>query len=118
MSTLIEDVGAVLATVAPPGGVWYQVNTAEPAVYPYIVFSDLVSPTNNSFDGASNMQNTLFQIDAFSRYASEAIALREAIQAALQASAIASIQTDQRSGYEDAVKAFRSSGDYSCWSTN
>lgn len=117
MATLIEQMQAVLSPLAS-GGSWYANNTAQSPAYPYIVFLRVVSPTNVSFDGASDVQNTLFQIDIFSQRAGEANAIEVALEAALAAAPFTAIQLDQRDGYEDPVRAFRCSVDYSCWSSN
>lgn len=100
------------------GGAWYGVNMTEPPVYPYIVYLRIVSPTNNSFDGQSDVQNTVFQIDCFSQRISEAQAVEKAVETALSTAMFTAIQQDQRDGYESAVKAYRCSTDYSCWSAN
>lgn len=117
MSTLIEDMLAVLGPLAA-GRAWYGVNQTEPPVYPYIVFLRIVSPTNNSFDGMSDVQNTVFQIDCFSQRILEAQAVEKSVENALAAAPFTAIQQDQRDGYEGAVKAYRCSTDYSCWSSN
>lgn len=117
MSTLIENVQATLSPLVA-GGCWYATNTAQPPVFPFITFQRIVSPTNNSFAGPSDVQNTIFQIDIFSRQMSELIPLQATIEAAFVAATYTAIQQDQRDGYEPDIKAFRCSMDYSCWSAN
>lgn len=118
MTVLIEDLQALLTTLAPPGGVWYQVNTAEPAVYPYIVFQRVSSTPNVSLDGPSDMQNTRIQIDIFARQIAHASALETSLEALMGASSISNVPLGSQDLYEDAVKAYRVSKDFSCWSTN
>lgn len=117
MTTLIEQVQATIAPIVS-GGAWYGVNTTEPPVYPYAVFLRIVSPTNVTLQGPSDVQNTIFQIDIFSRTVAEGQALEAALEAAMNTAPFSSVQIDQRDGYEPEVKAFRFTGDYSVWSSN
>lgn len=118
MSTLIEDVGAVIATLAPAGGVWYSVNTQESPQYPYIVYQRISSTANVSLLGASDMQNTRVQIDIYAQQISQAASLETALEAVFAASAISNVPLTSQDFYEDSVKAFRVSKDYSIWATN
>lgn len=118
MSTLIEDVGAVLATAAPAGGIWYGVNTLEQAQYPYVVYTRIVSSTNNTLAGPTDLQNTRIQVDVFGLTIAETSVLEAAVEAAMAAAPFASIQLSQQDSYESAVKAFRCSADFSVWATN
>lgn len=118
MTTLIEDVQAVLAPLAS-GGSWYAVNTAEPPTYPYITFMRIVSVSNYTFAGPTDLQNTRVQVDVVSRSISEAQAIETAVEAAMAAaSAFASVQISQQDIYEPDVKAYRCSADFSVWSTH
>lgn len=118
MTVLIEDLQALLTTLAPTGGVWYQVNTAEPAVYPYIVFQRVSSTPNVSLAGQSLLQNTRVQIDIYSRTISAVAALEVLLEAAFTAWSVQNVPIGSQDLYEDSVKAFRVSKDYSCWSVN
>ncbi len=117
MSALIQDVAAALGTLAA-GGAWYAVNTAEPPTYPYITFQRIVSTTNNTFDGATDLQNTRVQIDVYSRLISEAATIAKSIESAMSTASFACVQISAQDMYEAEVKAFRCSADYSVWSTN
>lgn len=118
MTVLIEDLQVLLTTLAPTGGVWYQVNTAEPAVYPYIVFQRVSGTPNVSLDGPSDMQNTRIQIDIFARQIAHAAALETSLEALMAASSISNVPLGSQDLYEDAVKAYRVAKDFSVWSTN
>lgn len=117
MTTLIEDVQALLQPLAA-GGSWYAVNTTEPPSYPFIVWHRVVSTTNNTFDGASDLQNTRIQVDVFSRQISEANSIADSVTAAFAASSIKNVQISSQDFYEDPVKAYRVSLDFSIWATN
>lgn len=118
MTTLIERVQTVLSNNLATGGSWYAVNTEAPPRYPYITFQRIVSKTNQTLDGPTDVQNTIFQIDAWALRISEANALAAAIHTALQAASFTAIQIDRRDLWEKDVKAHRCCADYSCWSSD
>lgn len=121
MTTLVQDINAALLTLAPAGGVWNAINTSEPAeaaVVPYVVFLRIVSTTNNTLSGASDLQNTRVQIDVFDRTYSSAAALADQIASTMAAAFPTCIQISSFDQYEPAVKAFRVSADFSVWSKN
>lgn len=117
MTTLIEDVQAVLNPLAA-GGASYGANTAEPPVYPYIVWQRIVSTSNNTLAGPSDMQNTRIQIDIYALKVSDMSALELAVEAAMLAAAFKNIPLSSQDMFEPAVRAYRCSKDYSVWSTN
>jgi len=118
VTALVQDIKTVLSTLAPAGGVWYQVNTAQPAVYPYIVFARVPSTANASLGGPSAMQNTRVQIDIVSRLASETVALEGQLEAAMAAWSVQNVPVSSVDLYEDQVRAYRISKDYSVWASN
>ena len=113
---LIEDLSALLGPLNPAGGVWYGANTAQPPVYPYIVFQRVVSTANVSMNGPSDVQNTRVQIDIYALRISEAAALDSALDAAFAGAALVNVPISSQDFYEDMVKAFRISRDFSVWS--
>lgn len=117
MTTLIEDLQTLLNPLAA-GGSWYMLNDQEPPTLPFIVFQSIVSPTNNSFQGPSNLQNTRVQIDMFGLRMSDVITVANAIESALLASNIGNVQLSVQDMYEPAVKLSRRMMEYSVWSTN
>ena len=118
MSTLIEQVQVILAPLAV-GGSWYSVNTLTTPTYPYITFQRIIANENNTLDGPSDVQNTIFQVDAWALHISEAEALRKSIRDALTAATgFTAIQLHRHDLYETKVKAHRCIADYSCWSSD
>lgn len=117
MTTLIEDLQALLNPLST-GGSHYAVNETEPPVYPFIVFQRIVSTANVNLSGVSDMQNTRVQIDIYARKISEATAIETALEAAFAASSITNVPISSQDLYEDVVKAFRISKDFSVWSKN
>lgn len=119
MTVLVEDVYTLLSTLAPAGGVWPMVNSAGAPAYPYIVFQRVVSVDNVALGGRSVMQNTRLQIDVYALSYLQADALATAIDSAFASWALwQNVPIAQQDLYEDSVKAFRISRDYSVWSTN
>ena len=117
MTTLIEDLQALLNPLAS-GGSWYGVNTAQPATFPYIVFSRVVSVPNVSLRGPSDLQNTRVQIDIFSRGIAEAVSIEAALEAAMNAWAVINLPLSGFDLFEDEIRAYRVSKDYSIWAVN
>ena len=122
MTTLLQDIQAALVAIAPAGRSsnfsWNSVNTAEPPVYPYVIFQRVVSTDNNTLAGPTNLQNTHVQIDVIDRTASGADALAKQVRAAMLAAFADCTPLTGFDVYEDAIKAFRVSADYSIWATN
>lgn len=118
MTTLVQDIDAALLALAPAGGVWNAINTRGALTFPYVVYLRIVSTVNNNLSGPSNLQNTRVQIDVFDRTYSNAAALAEQVQAAMGAAFPTCIQVSSFDVYEDPIKAFRISADFSVWTTN
>lgn len=115
---LIEDVGALLAALAPAGGVWYAAKTKQEAVYPYIVFQRVISVANVTLGGPSNLQNTRLQIDLYGDTLSALVALETALEAAMAAWAVQNVPLTSQDLYEEEVGLYRISKDFSIWSTS
>lgn len=115
--TIIESVHAVLNPLAA-GGSWYQVNTAQPPVLPYIVFSRVPSTINYSLKGPSDLQNTRFQVDLYTRTVAELVSIGTALEAAMAAALFTNVLLSARDIYETDTKLHRSCFEYSAWSTS
>lgn len=118
MSVLVQDLQALLVTLAPAGGVFYGANTTEPPTYPYIVWQRITSTTNVSMGGASATQNTRIQIDIMSQTIPEATAIETALETAFAASSIVNVPISSQDIYEDLVRAFHVMKEYSIWAAN
>ena len=124
MATLIETLQGVLNPLAT-GGAWYAVNTTEPlaldtfgAVKPFIVFLRVINSDNVSLSGPSSMQSSRVQVDYFAPRISDANALQKAGDAALFAAfpaPLACIPQTSQDFFEEPVRLFRVSRDYSIW---
>lgn len=122
LPTIEQDVTAALKTLGAAGKVWNLTNTDEPAVYPYIVFTVIVSTENVSLVGPCDLQNTNVQVDCFDRTGAGAALLAKQARVALldyfSTFPQSCVPLSGFSRYEAPVKAYRKSADYSIWSTN
>lgn len=119
MTTLVEDIQAVLAAVpGVTGGIFYGANTAEPPTFPYIVWMRVSSSPNVTLAGPSDLQNTRVQIDIVSRSVKEATTLETALEAAMAAAGLTNVPISSMDLYEDAIRAYRIVKDYSIWARN
>lgn len=118
MTTVVDDVIAALQTAAPAGGVWYATNTQTPPTYPYAVLTRILSQATNDLQGKADLQNTNFQLDVFGRNQTEAMTAHSALEAAFLDSGLTAISLSSTDMYEDEVRAYRISSDWSVWATN
>lgn len=122
MTTLIQDINAALEELEPAGGVFNAINTAEPPVFPFIIFLRVVSAFNNTLDGPSDLQTTRVQVDVLHRTYSLAADLATQVQQKLMdrfsSFPNACVPLTAFDAYEDAIKAYRVSTDYDIAATN
>lgn len=118
MTTLTEDLEALLTTLAPAGGVWCDINTLGSPTYPFIVFQRIASSPNVSLLGPSDLQNTRFQIDIYTRTKQEQLQLETALENLMAAWAVQNVPLLAQDFYESEVQSFRCSRDYSVWAKN
>lgn len=83
---------------------------------PYIVYQRVVSTTNNNLLGASDLQNTRVQIDAYAKTYAAVQQLASSIRSAMQAAGFTNIQLSEQDLYEFEPRLHRVTLDYSIWS--
>jgi len=115
-ATLIETIQATLAPLAA-GGAWYQLNTAEPPVDPFIVWQRIPSATNNTLQGASDLQNTRVEISCYSRSVATLQALADDVRDAMAAAAFTNVLITSRDLFEPDTRFHRTVLEFSVWST-
>lgn len=119
MTTLIQDVQALLVALAPAGGVFYGANTrGAPVVYPYITWQRIISTPNATLQGPSDLQSTRIQVDIFSRQINEADSIAKALTAAFQTWPVGNVPLSSQDLYDDSVQAYRIISDWSVWARN
>ena len=111
--SLQTDLQTVLAPLAT-GGAW-NLRAAQNTAPPYIVWQRVVSTINNSTLGASDVQNTRVQIDAYARDYPAVDALACAIAAAV-AGVFNGVRLSEQDFFEDETRLYRISQDFSVWS--
>ena len=112
--SLKSDLQAVLASLAS-GGAWDKI-AAQGTLPPYIVWQFVVSTSNVALGGASDVQNTRVQIDAYAKSGVDTEALGKVIATAMAAASFANVPLSSQDFYEPEVKLHRISLDYSLWS--
>lgn len=120
MPTLIQQLQAVLDPLLA-GGMSYAINTAElnaETVYPYGTFLFVSSIANNTLTGPTDIQNTRVQVDLYATDPATLDAAGKAVLAAMAAAPFQNVQLTSQDGYEDQVRVYRRSIDFSVWSTN
>lgn len=117
MTTLIQDVQALLQPLAV-GGAWFGFNTQQPPVYPYITWLQIVTGANVSLRGASALQNTRVQVDAYALNVAQAEALAKTIASAFAASALQQVPLISFSAIDPDTRAYRICKEFSIWATN
>jgi Protein of unknown function (DUF3168) len=117
MATVSEIIHQTLQGLAD-GGAWQEVNTAAEPVYPYIAWTFVVAVENNSMsDGPTALQPYRIQVDVYGRTIVDRDSVALAATAALTAHAdLACIRVARRDLYEEPIRAFRRSMDFSLWS--
>ena len=110
--SLQTDLQAVLAPLVT-GGAW-NLRAAQNTVPPYIVWQRVVSTINNSTLGASDVQNTRVQIDAYAREYPAVDARARAIAAAV-GGAFNGVRLSVQDFFEDETRLYRVSQDFSVW---
>lgn len=119
MTTLAETIQAALNPLTA-GGSWFMLNTTEPPVYPYIVWFNAASSTNNSLQGASDLQNTRVQVDIFHQSsiagaASQLTTIAAAVSAAIAASGLTAVQLSSSDMSVPELRAYRRVMEFSIW---
>lgn len=116
MSTLIEDLQALLAPLAA-GGAHYAI-AETPATQPYIVWQRIDSVPNVALSGPSALQNTRVQIDIYATTVQAAVAIEVALEAAFAASSMQNVPVLSQEFFENDTRLYRISKDYSVWASN
>jgi hypothetical protein len=78
----------------------------------------VVSNANAVLQGPTDLQNTRVQVDIYSRSLQQAAQLETALEAAMAAWSVQNVPISSVDVYEEEVRAYRITKDYSIWSTN
>lgn len=114
--TLEEQVYAILAPLTV-GGAWPLV-AAQGVAVPYIIYSDVISATENTLQGATDLQNSRMQLDGYAGSYAAMKALGRVIDTAMASSSLINVKLSEQNFFEADTRLYRVSLDYSLWSTN
>jgi Protein of unknown function (DUF3168) len=114
MTTLDESIQALLDPLAT-GGAFQDIAT-QGTIAPYIVWLNVVSSTNNTLSGATNVQNTRLQIDCYATSAAARKSLSDAVIAAMATASFKNLQITGQGSFEAETKLFRKIIEFSIWS--
>ncbi|PUA17265.1 DUF3168 domain-containing protein [Glaciimonas sp. PCH181] len=102
--------GATLA-----GARIYPLTAPDGVVRPYITYQRIFSNSENVLSGSTNLFNTRMQIDMYALIYFDAISLAAQVDSLMSSWIVQNVSLLSRDFYEDAVKLFRVSVDYSIW---
>jgi hypothetical protein len=113
--TIEASIQSVLNNCASNGS--YQDIAPQGTETPYIVWTEVVSTTNNTFEGASDLQNLRLQVDIYAKMQGTRSLVTAAVIAAMAGASFTNIQISSQNLYEAEVKLFRTILEFSVWST-
>lgn len=115
---LIERFRLALTAAGLAGGVHYAINERDPVRYPYAIFIRTATPTNHTLRGRTDVQQSIFQVDVFARSIREAQTLAREVEQQVAAAFPQSVRNSGFDQYEDLVKAYRVTQEFSVWATD
>lgn len=111
---IAQDLVTTLAALA--GGRLYPGVAPQDAIDPFMVYQLIAGVPQSDFDGASNLTNSRYQVDCYSRTKSTADTLAASVRSAMNgASLFESVCVLQQDLYEDEPRLYRVSMDFSIW---
>lgn len=117
MSTIQEDLESLLTPLAPT---YPMVAIQNQGVTSYIIYQRIDKAIENVMagNGSQPINNSRIQVDAFAKTYSGAQTLANAIKSAMQGWIKQNVQLTEQDIYEEPVKLYRISMDFSIWSFN
>lgn len=112
LETLLSGDAGIVAIV---GTRVYSDEAPQDLVLPYIVYQRISSGRQYSFSGYSNLENPRVQIDCYSSTKSGAVALCDAVVAAMRAATTFSTSGDDPQAMPPENGTFRMSIDFFVW---
>lgn len=116
MATANADFFAVLDALAVAGGAWGNVGPDNPA-FPLIVYSRSPSPVNNSFAGASLLNNSRFQVDCYDKTYLGAFTVAQSVIDAMKTAGFTNVLENEFDSFDSDTKLHRVTLEFSVWHT-
>lgn len=114
MADMLDEQLFALLNPLVSGRCWPSV-AEQGAVAPYIIYQEVVSPTSNTLDGATDLQNFRYQIDIYARSSREVSLISAIIDRVISLSALQNMKLNGHSSRDPDTKLHRSTVDYSIW---
>lgn len=113
--TIQEQLLALLLGTTAAAGRVYPMTAPDGVAKPYIAYQRISANSENILFGSSGLINTRMQIDVYSNTYAEANTIAAQVDALMSAWTVQNVSLSAQDFYEDVVKLFRVSTDYSIW---
>ena len=113
--TIQQQLAALLSGATAAGARVYPMTAPDGVLKPYITYQRISANSENVLSGASGLTNTRMQIDVYASTYGEACAIASEVAALMAAWSVQNVSVLSQDFYEDPVKLFRVSSDYSIW---
>ena len=113
--TVQEQILALLSGGTAAGTRVYPLTAPDQVVKPYITYQRISSNSENVLSGNSGLTNTRMQIDVYATTYAEATSIAVQVDALMSAWSVQNVSIQLQDFFEDQVKLFRISHDYSLW---
>lgn len=113
--TIQQQLAALLSGATDAGARVYPLTAPDGVVKPYVTYQRISVNAENVLAGASGLANTRVQIDVYAATYGEACAIASQVGELMAAWPVQNVCVLSKDFYEDPVKLFRVSADYSIW---
>lgn len=113
--TIQQQLAELLSGATATGTRVYPMAAPDGVLKPFITYQRISVNSENVLSGASGLTNTRMQIDVFATTYGEACAIASQVEALMAAWSVQNVSVLSQDFYEDTVKLFRVSADYSIW---
>ena len=113
--TIQQQILTLLSGGTAAGARVYPLTAPDAVPKPYITYQRVSSNSENVLSGSSGLTNTRMQIDVYAMTYAEATSIAAQVDALMSAWSVQNVSITLQDFFEDQVKLFRISHDYSLW---
>ena len=113
--TIAQQVLTLLSGATAAGARVYPLTAPDGVQKPYITYQRISSNSENVLCGSSGLTNTRVQIDVYATTYAQATSISAQVEVLMSAWAVQNVSILLQDFFEDQVKLFRISHDYSLW---
>ena len=113
--TVQEQLLTLLTGATAAGARVYPMTAPDAVAKPYVIYQRISSNVESVMAGTSGLTNTRVQIDVYARTYAEATGIAAQIASLMSAWVVQNVSIVVQDFYDDPVKLFRVSQDYSLW---